>query len=122
LAGEMIAAPYTPDPGAAKQRAIADTEIHAREARFNAACSGGSTAGCKRLGDSLIGKTAEKAKAAYARACDGTSALAACKIAREREVDLAEKWRVGCTRNIADDCTRLGNLLYQVDPPRAVRL
>lgn len=122
LAGEMLAAPYTPDPGAEKQKTISDADVLAREKRFDHACFRGATAGCKRLGDVLIGKNAERAKVAYAKACAATSAPDDCKQARQKEVDQAEKWRVGCTRNVADDCTRLGDLLYQVDPPRAVRL
>jgi hypothetical protein len=122
LAGEMIAAPYTPDPAADKQKMITDAEVLAREKRLVLACSRGSAAGCKRLGDVLIGKNAARATAAYAKACNGTSAPEDCKKARQNEVDQAEKWRVACTRNVADDCARLGELLYQVDPPRAVRL
>ena len=122
LAGELIAAPYAPDPSVDRQKAISDAEVRAREKRFDNACTRGSTAGCKRLGDVLIGKNTERAKAAYTKACDGTSAPADCKKARADEVDQAEKWRVACTRNVADDCTKLGDLLYQVDPPRAVRL
>jgi hypothetical protein len=122
LAGEMIAVPYAPDPALEKQKTIGDADVLAREKRFDLACFRGSKAGCKRLGDVLIGKNAERAKTAYAKSCSGTGAPDDCKKARQGEVDQAEKWRVGCTRNVADDCTRLGNLLYQVDPPRAVRL
>jgi hypothetical protein len=122
LAGEMIAAPFAPDPGAEKQKMIPDADVLAREKRFDLACLRGATAGCKRLGDVLIGKNPARAKAAYVKACNGSTAPADCKEARQREVDQAEKWRVACTRNVADDCSKLGDLLYQVDPPRAVRL
>ncbi|HVW25439.1 MAG TPA: hypothetical protein VHC69_08710 [Polyangiaceae bacterium] len=122
LAGEMIAAPFTPDPSAESQKTISDADVVAREKRFDRACSRGSAAGCKRLGDALIGKNAERATAAYSKACGGTSAPADCRNARQGEVEQAEKWRLGCTRNVADDCTKLGDLLYMVDPPRAVRL
>ena len=122
LAGELIAAPYAPEPGAEKQKTISDAEVKTREKRFEQACARGSSTGCKRLGDVLIGKNAERAKAAYAKACAPTSAAEDCKKARENEVDQAEKWRMACTRRVADDCTRLGDVLYQVDPPRAVRL
>ena len=122
LSGEMIAAPYAPDPGAESQKAISDTEVRNREKRFDLACARGSSTGCKRLGDVSIGKNAERARTAYLKACETSSAPADCKKARGSEVDQAEAWKMGCTRRAADDCTRLGDLLYQVDPPRAVRL
>jgi hypothetical protein len=37
-------------------------------------------------------------------------------------VNTLEQWRTGCTRGVADDCTRLGDALYTIDAPRAVRL
>jgi hypothetical protein len=37
-------------------------------------------------------------------------------------VNTLEQWRAGCTRGVADDCTRLGDALYVIDAPRAIRL
>jgi hypothetical protein len=122
MSGEMIGAPYAPEPAAESQKPISDAEVRNREKRFDVACARGSSAGCKRLGDVLIGKNAVRANEAYAKACEQSSAPADCKTARANEVTQAEMWRIACTRRVADDCTRLGDLLYQVDPPRAVRL
>jgi hypothetical protein len=122
MSGEMIGAPYTPDPLADTQKNISDAEVKNREKRFDSACSRGSMGACKRLGDVLIGKSSERAKKAYERACGESSVPDQCRSARGSEVDQAETWRTGCTHRLADDCTRLGDLLYQVDPPRAVRL
>lgn len=125
LAAEMIEAPYVPDPafdGPEPPKTISDKEVVTREKRLALACSRKSARGCKRLGDVLIGKNAERAKAAYGKACDAGASAAECKKARTAEVDQAESWRLACVRHVADDCARLGDLLYQVDPPRAVRL
>jgi hypothetical protein len=125
MAAEMIEAPYAPDPavdGPLPPKTISDNEVLSREKRFQLACSRKSARGCKRLGDVLIGKNAERAKSAYAKACDAGASPAECKMARGNEVDQAERWRLACLRRVADDCARLGDLLYQVDPPRAVRL
>jgi hypothetical protein len=121
----MIEAPYVPDPafdGPGAPKTISDKEVVSREKRLGLACSRKSARGCKRLGDVLIGKNADHAKAAYAKACDAGASASECKKARTAEVDQAEGWRLACVRHVADDCARLGDLLYQVDPPRAVRL
>jgi hypothetical protein len=125
LSAELIEAPYAPDPAMSASdapKAITDAEVKTREKRLERACKLGSTSGCKRLGDVLIGKAADRAKAAYASACKASTAAADCTTARNGEVDQAERWRVGCVGYFAADCTHLGDLLYQVDPPRAVRL
>lgn len=125
MAAEMIEAPYAPDPafdGPAPPKTISDKEVRSREKRLELACLRRSSRGCKRLGDVLIGKSAERAKSAYVKACDAGASPAECKNARGAEVDQAESWRLSCMRRVADDCARLGDLLYQVDPPRAVRL
>jgi len=125
LAAELIEAPYAPDPttwGNALPKMISDDELKHRQKRLEQACARGSARGCRRLGDVLIGKNADRALAAYRKACDAGAAAAECKAARASEVAEAEKWRVACTHGSADDCTRLGELLYQVDPPRGLRL
>jgi hypothetical protein len=125
MAAEMLEAPYAPEPsfdGPGPPKTISDKEVLSREKRFELACSRKSSRGCKRLGDVLIGKNAERAKSAYSKACEAGAATAECQKARASEVDQAERWRLSCMRQVADDCARLGDLLYQVDPPRAVRL
>jgi hypothetical protein len=125
LAAEMVEAPYAPDPaswGAALPKMISDAEVKNREKRLDRACALGSARGCTRLGDVLVGKHADGALAAYRTACDAGAAPADCRQAREAEVAQADKWRAACTLQSADDCARLGDLLYQVDPPRGLRL
>src|SRR6185503_15038 len=70
----------------------------------------------------LIGKSAPRAEAAYRRSCETSSKPDACRAQRSKEVNTFEQWRAGCTRGVADDCTRLGDALYIIDAPRAVRL
>jgi hypothetical protein len=125
-AAQMLEAPYAAGASSAKPdelpKPMPDAVFGERDARLSDACKLGSLDGCRRLGNALIGKSSERARAAYERACRGGSEAAQCLAARAREVDIAEKWRVACTSGSADDCTRLGNLLYAVDPPRAIRL
>lgn len=103
-------------------RMIGDADVRLREQRLTRACTLGSAAGCKRLGDVLIGKASDKAREAYLKACGTSAEPAACAAARGREVDLAEQFRAACTHRQADACTSLGNFLFAVDPPRAARL
>jgi hypothetical protein len=123
---QMVEAPYAPidaeQSGKEAPKTISDAEVLEREKRLSLACDAASRAGCKRLGDVLIGKNAARAVDAYGKACQTGPEVEACKAARTREVDIAERWRTGCTRGIADDCSRLGDLLFAVDPPRAGRL
>lgn len=125
LSAQMLEAPYgVPDPasGEATPPTMPDADMLEREKRLGAACSLGAPTGCKRLGDVLIGKSDERALPAYEKACATSADVAGCRAARAREVQTAGQWRLACTHGAADDCTRLGNLLYAVDPPRAVRL
>jgi hypothetical protein len=126
MAAQMVEAPYAQvdvegagDPNA---RAISDAELELRGQRLELACTNGSAGGCKKLGDSLIGKSADEALVAYGKACASGADADACKAARAKEVSVADGWRLGCTHRVADDCTRLGDLLFATDPPRAVRL
>lgn len=126
FSAQAVEAPYGAiDPSVAAAvvpKMIGDAEVLAREQRLVRACSLGSIAGCKRLGDVLIGKASERARAAYVKACRGGAAGQACEAARNHEVEIAERFRVACTHGQADACTDLGNLLHAVDPPRALRL
>jgi hypothetical protein len=137
FSAQAVEAPYGAiDPsagGAELPKMIGDAEVLAREQRLVKACSLGSIAGCKRLGDVLIGKASDRARAAYGKACRGGPAaqviaaseqggLLDCEAARDHEVEIAERFRVECTHGQADACTDLGNLLHAVDPPRALRL
>jgi len=126
FSAQMIEAPYAPGDVDGKSgslpKLMPDDAIARRESRLSQACEHGSAGGCKRLGDVLIGKNAARARAAYEKACRAGADADSCVSARAHEVDLAERWRLSCTHDVADDCTLLGNLLYAVDPPRAVRL
>jgi hypothetical protein len=125
FSAQAVEAPYgaiDSSGGAQLPKMIGDAEVLAREERLIRACSLGSTAGCKRLGDVLIGKASDRARAAYGKACRGGAAVPTCEAARDHEVELAERFRVACTHGQADACTDLGNLLHAVDPPRALRL
>jgi hypothetical protein len=139
FAAQAIEAPYTaegvdgaegaasvkkkmPTSAMALPSMISDSEVRTREQRLVKACSLGSAAGCKRLGDVLIGKASDRAQTAYVTACRAGSAPRDCEAARSHEVELGEGFRAGCTHRQADQCTLLGNLLFAVDPPRAMRL
>jgi hypothetical protein len=126
MLAQALESPYAqPGPeagGPAAPRTISDADVLSRENRLSRACDHGSQAGCKRLGDVLIGKSAERALAAYGKACAVGAEPEACKAARAKEVAVAERWREACTHDVADDCARLGDLLFAVDPPRAMRL
>jgi hypothetical protein len=125
FSAQAIEAPYgavDASEGAAVPMMIGDGEVRTREQRLVKACSLGSAAGCKRLGDVLIGKAEDRSRAAYVKACRAGAAAAACEAARTHEVDFAERFRVACTHRQADQCTNLGNLLFATDPPRAMRL
>lgn len=123
---QAIEAPYSQvaadATGAAAPPTISDADVVSRESRLAQACEHGSVTGCKRLGDVFIGKNPDRARAAYEKACARGSDPDACRTARAKEVDIAERWRAACTHDVADDCGRLGNLLFAVDPPRAMRL
>jgi hypothetical protein len=125
FAAQMIEGPYDLDPTGAPDAApktIEDAELARREKLLTLSCREGSTQGCKRLGDVLIGKDTGRATRAYVAACQSSTAAAACAAARRRETHLAEHYRSGCTRSVADDCTSLGDFLRTVDLPRAMRL
>ncbi len=126
FAAQMIEARYAQldldAPNGSAPPMISDTEVMEREKRLGLACDYGSSVGCKRLGDILIGKNAVRADAAYKKSCQSSSDSASCLAARLREVETAEQWRDTCTHGAADACMRLGDLLYAVDPPRAYRL
>ncbi|HEX7670776.1 MAG TPA: hypothetical protein VF395_14375, partial [Polyangiaceae bacterium] len=113
---ERAASAKKTPPPAAMPSMISDGEVRTREQRLVKACSLGSAAGCKRLGDVLIGKTSDRARAAYATACHAGSAPGDCEAARTHEVEVGEGFRVGCTHRQADQCTLLGNLLFATDP------
>lgn len=127
FAAQMIDAPYGPidtaaAPAAEAPKTISDAEIAERERLLSRACELSPASSCKRFGDVLIGKNAVRAEAAYHTACRSSREPDACKAQRSKEVDTLERWRIGCTRSIADDCTRLGDALYAIDAPRALRL
>jgi hypothetical protein len=125
FAAQMIEAPYaaTDDAeGDAMPPLVSDKEVLAREQRLVRACDYGSAAGCKRLGDVLVGKNLARALEAYKKACEKGREASACVDARTNDAQVFERFREPCTRGVADDCTRLGTLLFSVDPPRAVRL
>jgi hypothetical protein len=125
FAAQMIEAPYAAVDDADSSELpplMVDTQIVDREERLGRACELGSAAGCKRLGDVLAGKSAERANAAYAKACSLGKDAAACTESRAHDVAVFERYRASCTHGVADDCTTLGKLLFAVDPPRAARL
>jgi hypothetical protein len=101
---------------------ISDGELAERERLLQRACDLSPPIACKRFGDVLIGKSAPRAEVAYHRSCKSSSKPDACRAQRSKEVSTLEQWRAGCTRGVADDCTRLGDALYVIDAPRAVRL
>jgi hypothetical protein len=127
FAAQTIDAPYGPlDVGAlapdVPPKTISDSDIAERERLLVRACDLSPSAACKRLGDVLIGKNSPRAEAAYHKACLSSREADACRAQRSKEVNALEQWRAGCVRGVADDCTRLGDALYAVDAPRAVRL
>jgi hypothetical protein len=125
FAAQMLEAPYAaPDDaeGDAMPPLIPDKDVVAREQRLVRACDYGSAAGCKRLGDVLVGKNEARAIEAYKKACEKGREAAACVEARTNDAHVFERFRKPCTRGVGDDCTQLGALLFSVDPPRAVRL
>jgi hypothetical protein len=101
---------------------ISDGEIGERERLLSRACELARGAACKRFGDVLIGKNSERARSAYESACRSSREEAACKTARVNEVQTIEQWRAACVAGVADACTKLGDALYAIDAPRAVRL
>ncbi|MBM4364088.1 MAG: hypothetical protein FJ104_15515 [Deltaproteobacteria bacterium] len=113
-----------PEPGSvvSPSARVSDAELAERESRLVRGCDLGHAPSCRRLGDALIGRSSDRAGAAYAAACDAGSDKEACRAARAREVATAEAWRVGCTSGAASGCERLGDLLFAVDPLRALRL
>lgn len=127
FAAQTIDAPFGPldtvtAAAAEPPPTISDGDITERERLLQRACDLAPASACKRLGDVLIGKNAPRAETAYHRACKSSSEPDACKAQRSKEVNTLEQWRSGCTRGGADDCTRLGDALYAIDAPRAVRL
>jgi hypothetical protein len=128
FAAQTIDAPFGPLDTTAMAAApaipptISDGDIAERERLLERSCDLSPAAACKRLGDVLIGKSSARAETAYHRACKSSREPDACKAQRSKEVNALEQWRSGCTRGVADDCTRLGDALYAVDAPRAVRL
>lgn len=125
FAAQSLESPYAvlePGDDATLPKMMPDPAVHLREERLRRACALGSARGCKRLGDVLIGKNAEAARVAYGKACTAGTAPEDCDSARKHEVETAEKLRVDCLHRVADACTGLGNLLFAVDPPRAIRL
>lgn len=126
LLAELIEGPFGGNDaeraGSELPKAMPDGSMHERERALDQGCSLGSIMACKRLGDVLIGKDASRAKAAYDKSCGASTDATACRNARANEVSQAEKWHAACSRGVADDCSRLGNLLYAVDVPRAIRL
>jgi len=125
FAAQAIEAPYAnveaPAP-AELPKMIRDEEVLARQKLLDRACALGSAPGCKRLGDVFIGKNGEKARAAYQKACRSGADAEGCEKARTHEVEVGEGFRERCTHGDADACASLGDLLWSVDPPRAVRL
>ena len=125
FAAQMLEAPFAaPDdaPNDAMPPLISDKDVMAREQKLVRSCDYGSPAGCKRLGDVLVGKNLERAVEAYKKACEKGREAAACVEARTKDAQVFERFREPCTRRVGDDCTRLGALLFALDPPRAVRL
>lgn len=127
FAAQTVDAPYGPlDPTAISDasvpKTISDGELAERERLLTRACDLSGGPACKRLGDVTIGKSSTSASLAYERSCRSSREPEACKAQRSREVNTLEQWRSACTRGVADDCTRLGDALYVIDAPRAVRL
>jgi TPR repeat protein len=128
FAAQTIDAPYGPLDTAAMAAApaapatISDADIAERQRLLERACDLSPATACKRLGDVLVGKNASRAESAYHRACKSSTEPDACRAQRSKEVNALEQWRSGCTRGLADDCTRLGDALYAIDAPRAIRL
>lgn len=126
FAAQSIDAPYGPlDASSASDappKMISDEELAERQRLLERACKLDPVAACKRLGDVTIGKNAMQAETAYHRACESSREREACKAQRSKEVQTLEQWRSTCTRGGADACTHLGDALYTIDAPRAVRL
>lgn len=126
FAAQTIDAPFGPldaaEAATTGPATISDNDLAERERLLQRACDLSPASTCKRLGDVLIGKSASRAEAAYHRSCKSSSEPDACRAQRSKEVSTLEQWRTGCTRGVADDCTRLGDALYVIDAPRAVRL
>ena len=92
-----------------------------REQRLEASCSGGSGLGCRRLGDVLLGKDAARATTAYEKYCKTLPETSQqCVAARKEQLAYASDRQRLCHRGLADACEDLGNLIHQVDVPRAV--
>lgn len=126
FAAQMIEEPYGPrGAGAspdAKVHPISDETLSRRDGLVDKACELGSADGCKRLGDVYLGKNRDKSLRGYSASCRSSIAPAECQASRKRLVDALEEQRLSCRRGVADACTRLGNVLYRVDAPRAVKL
>jgi hypothetical protein len=125
FAAQAIEAPYANVEAPAPTelpKMILDAEVLGRQKLLDRACALGSAPGCKRLGDVFIGKNGDKARAAYQKACRSGADAEGCEKARTHEVDVGEGFRDRCTHGDADACASLGDLLWSVDPPRAVRL
>lgn len=101
---------------------VSDADVIQREQRLGRACELGSEQGCRRLGDVFIGKNAANALDAYTKACSRTPQPAACIEQWKLNVGRVEELRVACTSGDADRCTALGDALFVIDPPRAIRL
>jgi hypothetical protein len=125
FAAQMIEAPHSSsvlDDAAKLPAPIGDDELARRQELLVLACDRGSKDGCRRLGDVSIGKNEALARKGYLAACDREVDRDACKAARTNEIQAFERYRSGCKRQSADDCGALGNLVYRIDLPRAVRL
>jgi hypothetical protein len=126
FAAQAIEAPYGPidsdAAGSDPPKTISDDELSRRQSLLERACDLAPAVACKRLGDISIGKNASQAESAYHRACQSSREPAACMAQRSKEVQTLEQWRSACTRGVADACTHLGDALYAIDAPRAVRL
>lgn len=109
-------------PGTSLPKPMPDASMRDRERRLEQGCGVGTITACKRLGDVLIGQDPTRSATAYDRACGKSAEPGGCTASRHHEVELAERWRASCAHGVADDCSRLGNLLFAVDVPRAVRL
>ena len=119
---QMVEAPYLVDPTSGPPSVIPDADLRERERLVVRACELGSKSGCQRLGDIMTGKNPERAKGAYVKACGLGAQPKECTAARQREVAAFDVYRQGCKRFVADDCARLGDLVYRLDMPRAIRL
>jgi hypothetical protein len=125
FAAQLIEAPHASpvlDDAKALPTPIGDDDIERRQELLVLACDRGSNDGCRRLGDVTIGKSEALARKGYLAACARGTDRDACRAARVKEVQAFERYRSGCKRQIADDCTALGNLVYRIDLPRALRL